>query len=220
MVVGVGGNGSATTFERSRSCSATCRTRRPARRAPASVAANGARCSVHAKDSDQAHLILGVPSYPIAHPDRYALQLLAHRARRRHVLAALHRGAGAARARVLRLRANHGYIDAGTLYSQAGVDVKRVDEAVDDDRPPSCADRGRAGARRRAREGANLAKGRFVLRSRARRGLIMFGLRREVLEGQATEPAEVLAGLDAVTAEDVQRVGAGHDRRARRSASP
>ncbi len=34
----------------------------------------------------------------------------------------------------------------------------------------------------------------------------MFGLRREVLEGRATEPAEVLAGLDAVTAEDIQRV--------------
>ena len=37
-------------------------------------------------------------------------------------------------------------------------------------------------------------------------GTIMFGLRREVLEGRADRPAEVLAGLDAVTAEDVQRV--------------
>ena len=37
-------------------------------------------------------------------------------------------------------------------------------------------------------------------------GTILFGLRREVLEGEAIEPAEVLAGLDAVTAEDVQRV--------------
>ena len=36
--------------------------------------------------------------------------------------------------------------------------------------------------------------------------MIVFGLRREVLEGQAVEPQEVLAGLDAVTAEDVQRV--------------
>jgi predicted Zn-dependent peptidase len=36
----------------------------------------------------------------------------------------------------------------------------------------------------------------------------MFGLRREVLEGKAAEPAEVLAGLDAVTADDVQRVAA------------
>jgi predicted Zn-dependent peptidase len=34
----------------------------------------------------------------------------------------------------------------------------------------------------------------------------MFGLSREVLEGQAVEPDEVVAGLDAVTAEDIQRV--------------
>src|SRR5437899_1918561 len=37
-------------------------------------------------------------------------------------------------------------------------------------------------------------------------GLILFGLRREVLEGRAVEPEELLAGLDGVTAEDVQRV--------------
>jgi predicted Zn-dependent peptidase len=34
----------------------------------------------------------------------------------------------------------------------------------------------------------------------------MFGLRREVLESGAVDPAEVQAALDAVTAEDVQRV--------------
>ena len=34
----------------------------------------------------------------------------------------------------------------------------------------------------------------------------MFGLRREVLQGSAEEPEAVLAGLDAVTAEDIQRV--------------
>jgi predicted Zn-dependent peptidase len=34
----------------------------------------------------------------------------------------------------------------------------------------------------------------------------MFGLRREVLEGRADEPKDVLAAIDAVTAEDLQRV--------------
>ena len=52
----------------------------------------------------------------------------------------------------------------------------------------------------------NLAKGRFVLQTESPNGLILFGLRREVLEGAAIEPEELLAGLDAVTAEDVRRV--------------
>ena len=51
-----------------------------------------------------------------------------------------------------------------------------------------------------------LAKGRFVLQTESPNGLILFGLRREVLEGRAAEPEEVLAGLDAVTADDVLRV--------------
>ena len=34
----------------------------------------------------------------------------------------------------------------------------------------------------------------------------MFGLRREVLQGGAEEPEAILAGLDAVTGDDIQRV--------------
>jgi predicted Zn-dependent peptidase len=52
----------------------------------------------------------------------------------------------------------------------------------------------------------NFAKGRFVLQLESPHGTIMFGLRREVLEGKAEEPKSVLDALDAVTAEDIQRV--------------
>jgi predicted Zn-dependent peptidase len=45
-----------------------------------------------------------------------------------------------------------------------------------------------------------------VLQLESPQGLILFGLRREVLERRAPELDEVLAGLNAVTAEDVQRV--------------
>ena len=47
---------------------------------------------------------LGVPSYPLDHPDRYALQLLSTVPRDWHVVAALHRGSRAPRPRVLHLR--------------------------------------------------------------------------------------------------------------------
>ena len=36
--------------------------------------------------------------------------------------------------------------------------------------------------------------------------MIVFGLGREVLNDPVLEPDEVIAGLDAVTAEDIQRV--------------
>ena len=170
------------------------------------VAADGPRVKIHRKDSDQAHLCLGVPSYPLQHPDRYPLQLLAM------VL-----GGGMSSRLFTEVRerrglayyvfgVNHSYTDAGTLYSQAGVDLTRIDDAVTtiggelkkmaDERVPSD----------ELEKARSFAKGRFVLQIESPQGMIQFGLRREVLEGGAVEPQEVLDGLDAVTAEDVQRV--------------
>jgi predicted Zn-dependent peptidase len=161
---------------------------------------------VHRKDSDQANVCLGVPSYPVDHPDRYALQLLGT------VL-----GTGMSSRLFLEVRERRGlayyvyafnasFTDAGTLFSQAGVDLQRAEEAVEvianefrklaeEAVPAEELEKARA-----------LAKGRFVLQTESPNGLIMFGLRREVLEGRAAEPTEVLAGLDAVTADDVLRV--------------
>jgi len=88
------------------------------------------RVRVHTKDSDQAQICLGVPSYPIEHPDRYSVQLLAT------VL-----GGGMSSRLFLEVRerrglayyvygTNQSYTDAGTLVAQAGVDIERIDQAV------------------------------------------------------------------------------------------
>jgi len=175
--------------------------------APAEISANGtARVKIHTKASDQAHLCIGVPSYPLVHPDRYSLQVLST------VL-----GTGMSSRLFTEVRekrglayyiyaVNHSYTDAGSLFSQAGVDIERIDEAVTTvatelrkiSEEPVPADE--------LEKARNVAKGRFVLQTESPHGLIMYGLRREVLEGEAAEPEDVLAGLDAVTAEDVQRV--------------
>jgi predicted Zn-dependent peptidase len=52
----------------------------------------------------------------------------------------------------------------------------------------------------------NFAKGRLVLSLEDPKGMILFGLRNEVLEETLREPDEVIAGLDKVTREDIQRV--------------
>jgi predicted Zn-dependent peptidase len=174
---------------------------------PVQLSANdGAQVKIHTKASDQAHLCLGVRSYPLVHPDRYALQVLT---------TVLGTGMSSRLFTEVRERRglayyvyamNHSYTDAGSLYSQAGVDINRIDEAVttivgelkriaDEPVPQPELDKAR-----------NVAKGRFVLQVESPHGLIMFGLRREVLENEATEPEDVLAQLDAVTADDVQRV--------------
>ena len=172
---------------------------------PAKPYVNG-RVKVFTKASDQAHVILGVPSYPLDHPDRYALQLVATvlgggmssrlftEVRERRGLAYYVYGV------------NHSYTDAGSLYTQAGVDINRIDEAlttISGELKGIAAETVPADELEKAR---SFAKGRFVLQLESPQGLIMFGLRKEVLERKAPDPDEVLAGISAVTAEDVQRV--------------
>jgi predicted Zn-dependent peptidase len=207
MVVGVAGNIGEGLLEKVTELLGDLEGRSEGGPAPAEIPnGDGPLVRVHHKASDQAHLCIGVPSYPIDHPDRYALQLLAT------VL-----GSGMSSRLFTEVRErrglayyvyaiNHSYTDAGSLLSQAGVDINRVDEAITTiaaelrriaDEPVESDELEKA---------RGLAKGRFVLSTESPQGLLMFGLRREVLEGRAAEPEEVLEALDAVGAEDVQRV--------------
>ena len=175
---------------------------------PVAVEQDGARVKLHSKQSDQAHVRLGVHSYPIEHPDRYALSLLAT------VL-----GGGMSSRLFTEVRErrglayyiygyNQGYTDTGNFFAQGGVDIARIDEAIQTivtefrriaTEPVSDDELEKA---------RNFAKGRLVLSLEDPKGTILFGLRGEVLEGRAREPDEVLAGFDAVTVEDIQRVAA------------
>jgi predicted Zn-dependent peptidase len=170
------------------------------------VQQDSARVKLHTKASDQAHVRVGVHSYPITHRDRYALALLAT------VL-----GGGMSSRLFTEVRErrglayyvfghNMGYTDTGTLYAQGGVDITRIDEAVQ----TIVAEFGRIAAEPveadELEKARSFAKGRLILSLEDPKGTIMFGLRAEVLEGETREPDEVIAGLEAVTLDDIQRV--------------
>jgi predicted Zn-dependent peptidase len=207
MVVGLGGNVGEDAIAKIEELLGDLAADETGEPAPARVeATNGGRVKIHRKQSDQAHLCIGVPSYPLDHPDRYSLQLLA---------TVLGTGMSSRLFTEVRERRglayyvfgiNHSYTDAGSLYSQAGVDINRADEAVETivrelqrivEEPVESAE---------LEKSRNLAKGRFLLQLENPQGMIMFGLRREVLEGEAVDPQEIQDGLDAVSSEDIQRV--------------
>jgi predicted Zn-dependent peptidase len=167
---------------------------------------NGSRVKLHTKQSDQAHICLGVYSYPLVHPDRYALQVLATilgggmssrlftEVRERRGLAYYVFGI------------NHSYTDTGSLFSQAGVDINRIDDAISTIAHELRKVASEAIPADELEKARSFAKGRFVLQLESPQGLIMFGLRRSVLEGEAPNTEDILAELDKVTVEDVQRV--------------
>jgi predicted Zn-dependent peptidase len=205
IVLGVGGRVGDDLLERAQDLLGDLSDAETGEPKPTLPHANG-RVRVHTKQSEQAHVSIGVHSLPLDHPDKYALQLLAtvlgggmssrlfSEVRERRGLAYYVYGL------------NHSYSDAGTLYSQAGVDITRIDDAVSTI----------AGELRKIateplpaeelQKARNFAKGRFVLQLESPQGLMLFGLRKEVLERETPDPDEVLRGLDAVTADDVARV--------------
>jgi predicted Zn-dependent peptidase len=207
MVLGIGGRVGDDAVERANELLGDLPARETGEPAPAAPHANG-RVKVFTKQSDQAHIVLGVPSYPLDHPDRYVLQMIGS------VL-----GGGMSSRLFTEVRERRGlayyvfglnqsYTDAGSLYSQAGVDIKRIDDAVTTiagELRKMAAQPVPADELEKARA---FTKGRFVLELESPQGLTLFGLRREVLEGRAPDLEEILSALDAVTAEDVQRVAA------------
>ncbi|MES1248554.1 MAG: pitrilysin family protein [Actinomycetota bacterium] len=207
MVLGLGGRVGDDALERANELFGDMAATPTAEPAPVQPHANG-RVSVFTKQSEQAHIILGVPSYPIDHPDRYALMMVASvlgggmssrlftEVRERRGLAYYVHGL------------NHSYTDAGSLYSQAGVDIKRIDDAVTTiagELRKMAAEPVPADEFAKAKA---FSKGRFVLELESPQGLILFGLRREVLEHESPDLESVLAKIDQVTTEDVQRVAA------------
>jgi predicted Zn-dependent peptidase len=206
MVVGVGGRTGEALLDRIEELLGGLEDGPTGTPTPALPLPDGPRVRVHTKPSDQAHICLGVRSRPIADPDRYVLMVLST------VL-----GGGMSSRLFTEVRerrglayyvfaTNHSYTDTGSLYAQAGVDIERIDEAISTVHAELKKIAAEAVPADELRKAKNFAKGRFVLQIESPHGLIMFGLRREVLEGRATEPEEVLTGIEAVTAEDVQRV--------------
>jgi predicted Zn-dependent peptidase len=207
MVVGVGGKIGDGLNERVQELLGDLEEAETGRPEPVKVSPrDGAHVKVHTKASDQAHICIGVHSYPLEHPDRYVLQILSTvlgggmssrlftEVRERRGLAYYVYGL------------NHSYTDAGSLYAQAGVDINRIDDAVSTIATELRKIAAEAVPTEELEKAKSFAKGRFVLQLETSQGLIMFGLRRETLESTTPDPEEILDEIGRVTAEDVSRV--------------
>ena len=96
---------------------------------PAPRAASGVL--VEESDSEQAYFCLGVPAYPVGHPNRYVLLLIAT-VLGTGMSSRLYDEFVSKRALGYFVYAVSGaYADCGSLWVQTGVDVERIEEAIE-----------------------------------------------------------------------------------------
>lgn len=180
--------------------------RRPADRAPSSPPAPPA---AYVKDTEQTHFCLGVPGLPYGHPDRYALA----------TLTAVFGGNASSRLfqKVREERGlaysvyaySRGFHETGALVAYAGTNPAAAVETRDiilkqyDELATSGID---AEELSRTRE---YLKGTLMLSLESTAARMGRNVRHEVYMGRHVSLEETLAGVDAVTVDDVLRLAGG-----------
>lgn len=160
---------------------------------------------VKQKKTEQVHIALGFRTVPLEHPDRYALDVLAailgggmssrlfHEVREKRGLAYY-------------VRTNSDqYQDAGSLVSFAGVDPKRVEEAVAViiSEHSTIANSKSQIAKEELIKAKEYIKGHLVLELEDSRSVAGFYASQELLEKRIKSPDEFIEKIDKLTVEKV-----------------
>ena len=217
MVVGVGGQIGDGLLERLEELLGDLEPARDrARRRRWQPTAERPRVTVHTKQSDQAHLVLGVRSYPLVAPRplrRCSCSRPCSAAACRR--ASSPRCASGAGSPTTSSASNHSYTDAGSLYAQAGRRHQPDRRRRHDDRRASSGASPTSRCRpTSSRRRATSPRAGSCSSSRARTGRSCSASAARCSRAAPRSRRTCSTALDAVTAEDVQRV-AQDDRRRR-----
>lgn len=163
---------------------------------------------IKVKKTEQAHFALGVRTTAEEHPDKYPLWLLASvlgGGMSSRLFSEIREKRGLAY--YVRTHSDH-YTDCGSLVTTAGVDVKRVDEAIKVavDEYRKIANGKSKIANEELTKAKEFIKGHMVLELEDSRSVASFYAQQELLEEKIDNPDDILVKIDKVTVEDIQRV--------------
>lgn len=160
------------------------------------------------KVTEQAHLALGVRTVPMASSERYAL----------NVLASVLGGGMSSRlfsevrekrglAYYVRAASDH-YTDAGSLVISAGVDPKRIFEAVEVivSELKALRDGKKPIGKEELRKAKEYLKGHLVLELEDSRSVSIYYATQQILEQDLKNPDEILKKVDSITEAEVMKV--------------
>ncbi|UCH51839.1 MAG: insulinase family protein [Chloroflexota bacterium] len=172
---------------------------------PNKVNQESARLNIEFRETEQAHLCLGVPGLSFFHPDRYAVDLLS-----------IILGEGMSSRLFLEIREQQGlaydihsyadhFADSGAVIIHAGVDPGRAEDAIKAiiDQTAKLKEKISQDELKKAKE---IAKGRLLLSLESSRNVAAWLGVQELLLNHILTTDEVISMVEAVTTEDLKRV--------------
>lgn len=174
----------------------------------AEIVQKEARAKIKFKQTEQAHLCIGVPGYNLSDPDRYKLSVMST------IL-----GGGASSRLFDEVREKRGlayycrsssdqYVDVGHFVTQSGVVLSKIDEAIKVilEQFYVLSTRKRPITKSELARAKELLKGHLILSLEDSRNVAgMYGSD-ELIEEEITTTEEVIAKIEGVSAEDAQKV--------------
>ena len=167
---------------------------------------NGGTVNLTEKKTEQAHVAVGFPSYPEGHKDHWGVKLLSV-ILGGNMSSRMFLGVREAKGLAYYIHTStDNYTDGGAFVTNAGVDLKRIDEAVsgiveeyrkvkDEGVPVS-----------ELNKAKSYLKGKIVLGLEDSEEYAHLLGKYELLRGGAKEPAELTKAIDAVTVDDIKRI--------------
>ncbi len=161
---------------------------------------------IHKKKTEQVHLVVGVRGVPEMHEDSYAEKVLSvilggNMSSRMFMSVREERGL----CYYIRTSTDN-YTDCGTLSTGAGVDAKRVSEAVDAIKAEYEKIRTEDVPEKELEKAKAYMKGKIILKLEDSEEMAHLLAKYELLYGEIRDVDAVLEGIEAVTAQDVRRV--------------
>lgn len=160
------------------------------------------------KNTQQAHMALGVRAYPLGHPKRFALSVLS-----------VILGGGMSSRLFIEVRERRAlayyvhtnveqYLDVGNLVTQAGVDVTRIDDAIKviSTQYQGVALKSMEISQPELRKAKEYLKGRLTLELEDSRSVAGFYGTQEILKRAVLTPEEVMQKTESVTLEQIYDV--------------
>jgi len=161
---------------------------------------------IHHKNTDQTHFCLGVRGYSLAHPDKYAMS----------ILAVILGGMMSSRLWIA-VRARQGlayYVhtssefqtDTGSLVTQAGVEHSKAQKAIQIILKEYTKLRDKKVTVQELKKAQENIKGKMMLELESSDSLASFACTQEILKREILTPEQVFKKIDTVSANDIQKV--------------